>query len=201
MNVRDALLEAALKVFGEAGVRGATTRRIAEAARVNEVTLFRHFRTKDELIDAALRHFEMRVGGRALPEQPADPRSELIDWCRAHHRELSRQRALIRKAMSEFEQHPECCRRGMHASVRIARELTDYLERLRSTGLTSGDWDARVVANMLMGAVFADAMSRDTMPERYPYTMRDAIEGYVDLLLAAIDARPGPAPRRARTGV
>ncbi len=44
-----------------------------------------------------------------------------------------------------------------------------------------------------MGAIFSDAMGRDTMPERYPGSMRDAVERYVDLLLAAIGAhRAGP---------
>ena len=54
MDVREALLKAAIKAFSEAGMRGATTRRIAQEAGVNEVTLYRHFRSKDDLIDAAL---------------------------------------------------------------------------------------------------------------------------------------------------
>ena len=41
-----ALLDAALLVIGERGVKGATTRLIAERAGVNEVTLFRKFGTK-----------------------------------------------------------------------------------------------------------------------------------------------------------
>jgi AcrR family transcriptional regulator len=82
MDVREALLEAAIKVYGEAGMRGATTRLIAEAANVNEVTLFRHFRTKGELMEAALLHVTSRTVGGPLPEHPVDPRAELIAWCR-----------------------------------------------------------------------------------------------------------------------
>ena len=40
MEARDQLLQAALKVYAESGTRGATTRRIAQEAGVNEVTLF-----------------------------------------------------------------------------------------------------------------------------------------------------------------
>jgi AcrR family transcriptional regulator len=193
MDVREALLEAAIKVYGEAGMRGATTRRIAEAAHVNEVTLFRHFRTKGELMEAALLHVTSRTVGGPLPEHPVDPRAELIAWCRAHHRELHKRRALIRKAMSEFEQDPGCCARGMHASVRIAHELSDYLRRVKAAGLARGTWDERAATNMLMGSIFTDAMGRDTMPERYPYSMRAAIDLYVDLLLRAIGASAPPA--------
>jgi len=189
MDVREALLHAALQTFSEVGLRGATTRRIAQAAGVNEVTLFRHFRSKDELIQAALEQFADRGASRTLPETPVDPRTELIAWCRMHHRELHKRRALIRKALGEYEEHPGHCARGMQTSVRIAHELAAYLLRLKQTGLAEGDWDERAATNMLMGAIFTDAMGRDTMPDRYPYTMRDAVERYVDLLLNAIGAR------------
>ena len=48
------ILEAALKVFSRDGVSGATTREIARVAKVNEVTLFRYFKNKNELLRQAL---------------------------------------------------------------------------------------------------------------------------------------------------
>lgn len=197
MDVRDALLKAAIKVFAETGSRGATTRRIAQEADVNEVTLFRHFKSKDELLDAALEFFARNIAQRELPEHPVDPRAELLEWCRAHHRELHRVRALIRKSMSEHEQHPGHCAHGMKLSVRVANDLTDYLRRLKQLGLASGDWNERAATAMLMGAIFSDAMARDLTPERYPYSMREGVEQYVDLLLSAIGAAP-VASRAAR---
>jgi AcrR family transcriptional regulator len=189
MDVREALLQAAIKVFAEAGLRGATTRRIAQEAHVNEVTLFRHFKSKDDLIGEALQQFARRVTTRKLPDEPRQPREELLEWARVHHRELHKVRALIRKSMGEFEERPAFCSHGMEASVRVSNELTEYLRRLKRRGLASGSWDERAAAAMLMGAIFTDAMGRDTMPQRYPYSMRDAVEHYVDLLLAAIGAR------------
>ena len=192
MNVRESLLKAAVAVYADAGVLGATTRRIAQQAGVNEVTLFRHFKTKDELLDAALEHFARNVTTLDLPAQPVDPYAELVTWCKAHHRELYRIRALIRRSMGEYEQHPGHCHHGLQASVRIAAELSSYLQRLKARRLAAPDFDERVATNMLMGAIFADAMGRDTMPERYPYSMRDAIDQYVTLLLRAIGAAAPP---------
>lgn len=201
MDVREALLRAAIKVFAETGTRGATTRRIAQEAQVNEVTLFRHFKSKDDLLKAALQLFATQASSRSLPADPIHPRVELLEWCRAHHRELYKVRALIRRSMAEFAEHPDNCTRGMQASVRIANDLADYLRRLKELGLASGTWDARAASAMLMGAVFTDAMGRDTMPERYPYSMRDAIEHYVDLLLSAIGVRAEtPASGRGLSG-
>jgi AcrR family transcriptional regulator len=196
MDVREALLRAAIKVFAETGTRGATTRRIAQEADVNEVTLFRHFKSKDDLLRAAVQFFASQAMSHPLPDHPQDPRAELVQWCRGHHRELYKVRALIRRSMGEFDEHPDNCAQCMQASVRIAEELVSYLGRLRSLGLTSGDWDARAATAMLMGAIFSDALGRDTMPERYPYSMRDAVEKYVDLLLSAIGVRTTTPERR-----
>jgi AcrR family transcriptional regulator len=197
MDVREALLRAAIKVFAETGSRGATTRRIAQEANVNEVTLFRHFKSKDDLLRAALQFFASQAIQRSLPDDPVNPRAELLEWCRAHHRELYKVRALIRRSMGEFEEHPENCSHGMQASIRIADDLSTYLRRLREKGLASGNWDERAATAMLMGAIYSDAMGRDTTPERYPYSMRDAVEHYVDLLLNAIGVdSPARVPSR-----
>src|SRR5262245_49516159 len=120
MDVRESLLRAAIKVFAETGTRGATTRRIAQEAKVNEVTLFRHFKSKDDLLKAALQLFATEASSRSLPSEPAHPRAELLEWCRAHHRELYKVRTLIRRSMAEFGEHPENCTHGMQASVQIA---------------------------------------------------------------------------------
>jgi AcrR family transcriptional regulator len=198
MDVRGALLDAAAKVFAELGMRGATTKRIAQEAGVNEVTLFRHFKSKDDLLQAALEAYARRSQARTLPDHPVDPREELIEWCRAHYRDLYKHRSLIRKTMGEHEEHPAHCATGMQVSVRVAEELKSYLIRLKDAELAAGSWDALAATNMLIGAIFSDAMGRDTMPERYAYRMRDAVELYVDLLLAAIGAKPAPRSGRGR---
>src|SRR5262245_48941777 len=113
MSVREALLNAAMHVFAETGSRGATTRRIAQQAGVNEVTLFRHFQSKDELIQAALDEFARRAVLRELPADPRDPAAELTTWCREHYNELYKVRSLIRKTMSEYEEYPSRCASGM----------------------------------------------------------------------------------------
>lgn len=48
------ILDAAIKVFASEGYEGATTRKIAEAAEVNEVTLFRKFQSKENILRAVI---------------------------------------------------------------------------------------------------------------------------------------------------
>jgi TetR/AcrR family transcriptional regulator len=48
------ILDAAIRVFASEGYEGATTRKIAEAAEVNEVTLFRKFQSKENILRAVI---------------------------------------------------------------------------------------------------------------------------------------------------
>jgi AcrR family transcriptional regulator len=53
-EMREHILAAALMVFSRLGVREATTRTIAREAGVSEVTLFRHFKGKEDLVSKVL---------------------------------------------------------------------------------------------------------------------------------------------------
>jgi AcrR family transcriptional regulator len=198
-DVREQLLQAALRVYAVSGLRGATTRRIAQEAGVNEVTLFRHFGSKDALIHEALAWESRRVlDSVELPGAPVDPERELIDFCTHQHRALWASRALIRTCMAEFAENPEPARMACESPNRIADALQHYLRRLRDAGLAGGDWHPRAAAAMLMGTVFADAMGRDCMPDRF-LPAPDAIRQYVRLFLRAI-GWVEPAPVRQPTG-
>ncbi|MEO5797923.1 MAG: helix-turn-helix domain-containing protein, partial [Gemmatimonadales bacterium] len=50
MSTRTSLLDVTARIYSEFGWRGTTTRRIAEAAGVNEVTIFRQFGSKEALL-------------------------------------------------------------------------------------------------------------------------------------------------------
>jgi len=47
---KDAILEAALSLFAEKGTDATTTREIAERAETSEGNLYRHFKSKDDLV-------------------------------------------------------------------------------------------------------------------------------------------------------
>ncbi|WP_343213497.1 TetR/AcrR family transcriptional regulator [Geomobilimonas luticola] len=56
-DTRERILSAALKLFAEKGYVSACTKDIARSAGVAEVTLFRHFTSKDRLLEEVLSHF------------------------------------------------------------------------------------------------------------------------------------------------
>ena len=181
-----------MRVFAESGFRGATTRRIAEAAGVNEVTLFRQFKSKTALINEVAELYARRRSEEALPAGPVAPLKELSEWCNAHLALLRTSRDMIRKCMAEVDDHPQmvgCMRRGPDV---VHRQLTEYTQKLvRQRGLDLTADDINIACRMLQGSLFADAMGRDIMPDMYP-PLRRAAEGYARMFLRMLGAEEQP---------
>jgi AcrR family transcriptional regulator len=186
MNVRDQLLDAAARVYAEVGYRGATTRRIAEEAGVNEVTLFRHFGSKETLLHEAIARAGAEIERVELPDEPRDPVHELTVWARAQLVHMRERRSLIRTCMGEMEEHPANISSIDKPPVRAAAALADYLRRLRERKLATARFDAQVAATMLMGSLFGDAMGRDIMPEMFTRSTEASVREYVRLLLRGV---------------
>jgi outer membrane protein TolC len=179
------LLEAALRVYGESGFRGATTRRIAEEAGVNEVTLFRLFGSKSALIMEALEMRQMRAPRDPLPDVPVDPQQELTKWAQQDHEFMLESAGMIRASMAEMHSHPDCADSTASHPESSFAELHAYIERLAHHRFIPSAADAKPAAAMLMGTIFADAMGRDLMPSMFP-PREQAPATYVRLFLRAI---------------
>src|SRR4051794_5228975 len=158
MTVRDELLDAAARVYAEAGHRGATTRRIALAAGVNEITLFRHFGSKDALLREALVRSQNANSAELRPEKPVDPTAELLVRAGSHITDMRGRQALVRTCLGDFGELPGLFARENGGPLGPPRELPNSLTRLRQRGLARAEFDASAAAALLIGTLFADAM-------------------------------------------
>ncbi|MBL8996356.1 MAG: TolC family protein [Gemmatimonadetes bacterium] len=181
------LIEAAARVYSDVGFRGATTRRIADEAGVNEVTLFRLFGSKAALIGEAVRTQSAAGPAASLPEVPRDPEAELTEWAAEDHTFMFECRGMIRATMAEMNERPECALEVADHSVESFRALCAYVERLAEHGFIPSARDAAPAAAMLKGSLFADAMGRDMMPDMFP-PADQAPSTYVRLFLRALGA-------------
>ena len=183
---RQQILDAAAQVYAEAGFRGATTRRIAEVAGVNEVTLFRLCGSKANLIDEVIR--SCRQGEQfPLAEQPADPEAELTAWAAASHAFMVERRGMLRSAVAELHEHPEHSADAADHPIASFRELRAYVDRLHTAGRVPSTRDANTACTMLLGTLFTDALHRDMMPSMFP-PATEAPRAYVRLFLRALGA-------------
>ena len=191
MSTRDALLDVTARLYADHGWRGTTTRRIAEAAGVNEVTIFRQFGSKESLLLEAIRCASLDASTPVLPAEPRDLRTELVTWARSQHAAIAERRGLVRACLAEIEERPELtptfCEGGLVAFADGSR----YLERARTLGLIGSEGSIEAALVMLMNAIFMDAMTRDIVPQTTTLSATEAIEMFIDLILRALDAQEG----------
>jgi AcrR family transcriptional regulator len=190
MNPKDRILAAAADLFSRHGFRGATTRRIAQQAGVNEVTIFRSFGNKERLMAEAIHAHAAQSRIAPLPTNPGDPERELITWCSAQLQHLRRSRSLIRTCMGELEERPAFAPEAAHGPAAAREQLSSYLAALRAKNLIRADANYRAAVAMLLGACFADAMGREIMPEMFPQPAQKAAAEYTRLFLSALGYTP-----------
>ena len=192
MDTRTAILNAAVQVFSQHGFRGSTTRRIADAAEVNEVTIFRYFGSKEALLQEAINTPTVVGIFTPLPTDPINPAEELAEWATGIVKHLQSRRSVIRKCMGEIEERPELTARAAEMPTRATNELCEYFTRLKDRGFTREEFEPTVASSMLIAAVFHDAMSREVMPDIFPKPASTAPAKYAELVLRAIGVKPSP---------
>lgn len=192
MDNREKLLQAAGRVYAEVGFRGATTRRIADEARVNEVTLFRLFGSKAQLLAEAI-NCQDPMGAVTLPLVPGDAWAELNSWCSGHALALREMRAMIRKTMADLDEHPEMGPHLCGGQTRRFNELVSYASRLVAASPSSSGADVPTACSMLFSALFGDAMGRDIVPDVYPQPEQHATARYVRVFLRSLGVQLDPA--------
>ena len=201
---RQRILQAAARVYALHGWRGATTRRIADEAGVNEVTLFRQFGSKDALLDLMMQECSRIKQAASLPAEPVDPEQELLDWVTVHHSALVGMRAIVRQLLSDAVERPDAADCATHGPSAAMAHVREYVVKLRRNGWVteSGEVspaEVRAAATMLMGAVFADGMNRDIMPTMFTQPVPETLRAYVRIFLRGVGALQEQAHRAART--
>jgi AcrR family transcriptional regulator len=187
------ILDVALEVYAVRGYRGTTTRRIAEAAGVNEVTLYRHFGTKGALIRAAIEAAEARARTRLDFETP-DPDAELRRWVRLAFAHFYGARNLICQVMADMVQYPDVAPRVCANTDEEFIQLDGFIARLieREILPALGAQLRRSISGMLFGGIFTHAMWRDVIPDVPP--VEEVLEGYVDAFWRAARAPWATSP-------
>jgi AcrR family transcriptional regulator len=166
VSVRERVLEAAREVFGARGYTGATTRRIATEAGVNEVSLFRLFGTKEALLDEAVRSHITGAGARPLT-CTGDPLGELSRWCSDEIERLAHFRTLILQCLAEEPVHPEFTHAGASVLATTARELERWVDEVSVISVVRHPEYRRPAVTMLVAALYSEALGRTTIPEAH----------------------------------
>lgn len=133
-SVSDAqILAAALDILAQAGYAGATTRQIAAAAGINEVTLFRRFGNKQKLLKAAV---EQEAAGFAAAgiEYSGDVAADLLRVVQFYHHIVQERGRVIAMFLTEIPRQPELLEL-METPLEIMARVGALLQRYQVAGV------------------------------------------------------------------
>lgn len=127
------IIKKAFKVFSRFGYRGSTTRMLSVAAGINELTLFRHFKSKENLFKKVIEHhsFLARIEELEPSLEHLSYKNALITLAESFLDTLYRNKNLVRIMAMEAYTHPTYARM-IHKNLiqKVFRHFEDYLTHI-----------------------------------------------------------------------
>jgi AcrR family transcriptional regulator len=185
---RQRILRAAEKLFARDGFQGATTREIAREAEVNETTLFRQFRTREELLRETI------LSASVSPEELIGPQAswrndlpgQLEQYVRKYYALLLKREALVRALAGEGRILPAAVRRAcLEKMAPIRATLVDRLRVAQKAGWVRRDVDLNCAADILRDTVHA-GMLRHTTYGTSSYSVDSYLKTIVGLFIEGV---------------
>lgn len=137
----DKILYAAIDLMAEKGYRGVSTKEIAAAAGLSEMTLFRRFGSKQNLLEAAVDRFHYGPEMKKLFSERIvwSLHRDLITISNVYHEIMLRNRNMFLITFKEGHLLPEAKERMLKHPVQLKELLTDYFTRMQELGLLVRD--------------------------------------------------------------
>lgn len=194
-DTRQRLLCAAAKVFARDGLTGATTRAIAQEAGVNEVTLFRHFQSKEKLLTAVIgENFGPHAASAQIeiPEFSDDFRTDLLVLARCYDRHLTENLPLVRTMIGEshhldHHSHERQIFKGIFLPLKEA--ALHRIEAAQKAGALRRDLRADILSDLFFGMIFTGVLRRATAHISLAYSGREYLDSAVTLFMESAAPR------------
>jgi AcrR family transcriptional regulator len=187
-------MQAASNLFAEKGYTGTTTRAIAELAGVNEVTLFRHFGSKEKLAKAIMDRF----GGAAIAADlqtrvSGDLVQDLNFIGHAMLSVMTERSNEMRMAICEAGHFPEFRDIVAENPRQLRFMLSNYFEKQMDSGMMKKG-NPELLAQAFLGMFFSYVvLEKFLLDKLQPQLDPDEIvDQFVDVFITGTLERPEP---------
>ena len=187
---QDRILQAAIDVFAEHGYFNARVSDIARKADVADGTIYLYFKSKEQILMAALENaFDrfLHMANRELADIQ-DPREKLKRLAELHLSSLSSNRGLAMVFQTELRQSAKFLSEFSH------KHLSSYFDLIRSivrdgqqSGVFRKSVSDKIAANCFFGAL--DAMVTSWLLSERDYPLAAAATALVDVILAGMEEK------------
>jgi AcrR family transcriptional regulator len=196
---RERIVGEALRLFAERGYAATSVAEIEAASGLSPGAggLYRHFRSKEEVLAAAVRGHVARtkdqisalLGGPAIRQKPLPERLDLV--CRSGLAKMREEQDLIRVLFRDLDKFPYLVREIREGLVHpLFDAIADWLSEQREFSGSTADWPA--VSSVLGGAIVNFWLTTEQLYE--PPSRIDEerfVAGWTHLALGLASRPPG----------
>jgi AcrR family transcriptional regulator len=188
-SVEERVLEAAKNLLVRQGFKATTTRKIAENAGVNEVTLFRKYKTKDRLMETVIANTETNALASLQPIFDLEKDSFVQTALRTFGYNLMKftkdEQDLMILQYAEGLRQPSVAESLSSVPQKILTHLTEYFEQQIQRG-TVRKIDPKVAALILLSFVSFSRMSQLLFGKEFIDDHEKSFEDFLDVFTGGI---------------
>ncbi len=167
------IFQAVMKTITERGYAGATTRQIAEAAGVSEVTLFRKYGSKAELIKRTIGSLVEQSGFESATQYTGDIHADLLRVLKAYRKGVIRNEHFFFILFAELSRNPELTD-SFSQPLGLFQSIGQLLARYQSDGVIKAENPLHSVASLLGPLIYYAMISRSAGDISMPPIEMDA---------------------------
>jgi AcrR family transcriptional regulator len=186
-DTRQRILQAAAEIIAERGYARATTRSIAESAGVNEVTLFRHFGSKRNLLSELIgQHSALPELTKVIENQlTGDYRQDLTRLATVFFRVITERKEALRLMLCEARELPEVREVIVQVPDQLRGVLTGYFQSQMDGGKVK-EMHPELMAQAFLGMFFSYGIAREMLASQIaPDVPQEAlIAQFVDIFVS-----------------
>jgi AcrR family transcriptional regulator len=186
-DTRQRILQAAAEIMAERGYARATTRLIAEAAGVNEVTLFRHFGSKRNLLSEVISQHSALPGLKNMIESQltGDYRQDLIRLGTVFFKAITERKEALRLMLCEARELPEV----REVVVQIPDQLREVLMQYFQVQMEAGQvkqMRPELMAQAFLGMFFSYGIASEMLASQIASDVSQEIlvDQFVDIFIS-----------------
>lgn len=187
MDNKNKLMLAAIDLMAERGYKGISTKEIAAAAGVSEMTLFRNFGSKHNLLDKAVDHYHYSIEMTKTFHEKIiwDLSTDLLTISQMYHEIMDRNRKLFLIVLSDNELS-EIRERAQQHPRKLLELLTSYFADMqRKNKLIPTDAETQAITFMWMnyGAFLSQLFGASSITK---VTMQNFMKSSIELFVRAL---------------
>lgn len=185
-DISNRILDAAMDVFSKKGYEGATTRKIAQEASVNEVTLFRKFHSKENILKTVIeqnqRESIQTIDSILLMEKSTQVQECLLTLGMNIMEFLDERMDFIIMLIAEGRKRPEIAHNLASFLKKILKHLSEYFkEQIEKKTIRNVDPD--VAAFNYLSYLFYSTFSKKIYNESVLDDPETKFKSFIDMFL------------------